>query len=132
MKTRLFELPVQFGGLLTRKNLKAITAGIMRAFPGSKISREGESLFLETPQPLNNTELFEAVKMATAFRCADHEFDYVGSKTVYGLCEKCKAARAEHGAALKGPVVQRVKPLPERKLSFEQSLDALAAAGGLK
>ncbi len=130
MRTRLFELPVQFGGLLTRKNLKAIATGILRSFPGSKVSRKGDSLFIETAQPLNNTELFEAVKMATAFRCA-HEFDYVGSKTVYGLCEKCKAARAEIGDTLKGPV-QRVKPIPPRKLTFEQELDALEAAAGLR
>ena len=74
MKTRLFELPVQAAGLLSVKNIRAIAVGIVRAFPGSKVTGKGESIFIETPEPLDNRELFSAVE-----REMTHEVIFIGS-----------------------------------------------------
>ncbi len=61
MKTNLFEMPVRDQWLFGRKSIKLITAAIVKAFPGTTVSREGDSLFIKTREIHDNAEIWQAV-----------------------------------------------------------------------
>lgn len=61
MKTNLFEIPVRDQWLFGRESIKLITAAIVRAFPGTTVSRKGDSLFIKTQEIHDNAEIWQAV-----------------------------------------------------------------------